>query len=338
MGRYATKFATVTQDDREWLRGQWKNGETHTTRCRAHAIILSSQHLSTVEISLILAVTYETVSSWLDRWEELGRDGILDADRPGRPPILDQKDLDAVRKIVQEHPQEPSVILNEALKETDKAFSRSTLRRAIKKMGFRWKRLRLSLKKQRDSKAFQKASQHLKALIESDEVNVVYLDEAHFSASGVVSYAWQQKGERLLIPISGRTRKGIQVIGFQSSKGRVRTYVQRSNVCGKTIVAAINDYLKTIRRKTVLVLDNASPHTCNEVKSHLGDWSQKGLILYRLPPYCPELNAIEHLWNKLKHQILPRTAWESIEALGKCLLESLKRLGVVREFESMPSL
>jgi hypothetical protein len=69
MGRYATKFATVTQDDREWLRGQWKNGETHTTRCRAHAIILSSQHLSTVEISLILAVTYETVSSWLDRWE-----------------------------------------------------------------------------------------------------------------------------------------------------------------------------------------------------------------------------------------------------------------------------
>jgi hypothetical protein len=73
------------------------------------------------------------------------------------------------------------------LKETDKTFSRSTLRRAIKKMGFRWKLLRLSLKKQWNSEAFRKASHHLKTLAESEEVNVVYLDEAHFSASGVVS-------------------------------------------------------------------------------------------------------------------------------------------------------
>lgn len=146
MGRHATKFATVAIDDREWLREQWNNGPTHTTRCRAHAIIPSSQHLSTVEISVILQVTYETISAWLDRWDELGRDGILDADRPGRPQILDSKDRDTIRRIIEEHPQEPSVILHEALKETDKVFSRSTLRRAIKKMGFRWKRLQLSLK------------------------------------------------------------------------------------------------------------------------------------------------------------------------------------------------
>lgn len=50
MGRYATKFATVTQDDREWLRRQWKNGETHTTLCRAHAI----SHRSPIEESIEL--------------------------------------------------------------------------------------------------------------------------------------------------------------------------------------------------------------------------------------------------------------------------------------------
>jgi transposase len=88
----------------------------------------------------------------------------------------------------------------------------------------------------------------------------------------------------------------------------------------------------------VLVLDNAKPHTCREVAKHIEHWGQRGLVLYNLPPYSPELNAIEHLWRKLKHQLIPPTAWETIEKLAQSLMRSLKQLGPVRQLEPIAAL
>ncbi len=121
----------------------------------------------------------------------------------------------------------------------------------------------------------------------------MYFDEANFSISGVVSYAWQRRGERTEIQISGGHRNSIQVMGFMSKKGEVKSYVQRSTVKGSSVVASIHDFARTLRGTTVLVLDNASPHTCREVLEHIEKWAERGLILYNLPPYSPELNAIE---------------------------------------------
>jgi hypothetical protein len=141
-----------------------------------------------------------------------------------------------------------------------------------------------------------------------------------------------------MIPIIGGSRKAIQVIGFQSSGGQVQTYVGRSTIRGANIVAAIDDFIEPICGKTVLVLDNASPHTCNAVSSHPDEWAMKGLLLYRLPPYSSEPNAIEHLWNKLMHRMLPRTAWEYIETIGKSSLNALNTLGAVCQLEPIAAL
>ena len=338
MGRYATKFASITDDDRVWLEELWRSDAVHSARCRAHAILLSSQRFSILEISSIFNVTYETVDAWIDRWNQHGRDGLFDGTRSGRPPILDDKDRKVIRSIVDEHPQEPNIILNQIEERTKKKISRVTLRRTLRSMGYRWKRLRLSLRNRRDSNAFEIAARELKEMEQIPDANVVYFDESHFTISGVVSYAWQPKGERTLIPLSGGSRKSIQVLGFQSINGRLRSYVQHSSVRGSTVVAAIEDYIKTIKTTTVLVLDNASSHTCNEVKFHLQRWVEKGLILYHLPPYSPELNSIEHLWNKLKHQLMPRTAWETIDRLTQSLLDTLKKIGTVKQLEPIAAL
>lgn len=71
-------------------------------------------------------------------------------------------------------------------------------------MGYRWKRLRLSLRNRRDSNAFEIAARELKEMEQIPDANVVYFDESHFTISGVVSYAWQPKGERTLIPFQWR--------------------------------------------------------------------------------------------------------------------------------------
>ncbi len=337
MGRHAFRFVQLTDDDRDWLEERWKHDTSHSTRSRAHAILLNSQRYSIVEISRILGVSYETVENWLDRWDEHHRDGITDIARIGRPPKLNNKDRNILCEIVEQHPQQPAVMLEQLRERTNKLISRPTLRRVLRDLGYCWKRLRRSLRKQRNPEAFALAAEELKEISSMPDVQVVYFDEANFSISGVVSYAWQPVAMRSEIPISGGSRKSIQVLGFMSSDGRVKTYVQNSTVKGSTVLAAINDFVRTIRRTTVLVLDNASPHTCREVAQHIERWAQRGLILYNLPPYSPELNAIEHLWHKLKHQLIPATAWETIDKLASALMKTLRQLGTVRQLQPMPA-
>ena len=49
-------------------------------------------------------------------------------------------------------------------------------------------------------------------------------------------------------------------------------------------------------------LDNASVHKAKEIEPLLKVLQGKGLRLYFLPPYSPELNRIEKLWHKMKYE------------------------------------
>jgi len=53
--------------------------------------------------------------------------------------------------------------------------------------------------------------------------------------------------------------------------------------------------------KTVVVLDNAGIHHGAPMRERQAEWASKGLHLLYLPPYCPELNAIEILWKQAKY-------------------------------------
>jgi transposase len=303
--------------------------------CRAHAILLSNKRRTVIELSLVFGVTEQAIRHWLVRWESAGRDGLEDEPRDGRPPKLDETERATVKQLITEHPQELRVVIKELEERTGKTISRSTLRRMAGKFGLTWKRLRRSLRSHRDNKRFALAMQEIKELAELDGVKLVYFDEAGFSISGVVDYAWQPIGQRIEIPISGGSRKSVQVLGFEDTKCNVRTYMHRGTVKGETVVSAIEDFSKTIKGTVVLILDNASPHTCKLVQARAEKWAEKGLILYHLPPYSPELNALKHFWKKLKYQLLPPTAWETTERLTGKLREVLSSIG--REID-MPSM
>ena len=65
------------------------------------------------------------------------------------------------------------------------------------------------------------------------------------------------------------------------------------------------------------------------------EWEMKGLILYPLPPYSPELNEIEHRWKHIKTSELPAAAWKNLSSSAGKLTEVSTTLG---RFVLMPSL
>ena len=56
-------------------------------------------------------------------------------------------------------------------------------------------------------------------------------------------------------------------------------------------------------------------------------WEEKGLFLYFLPSYCPELNLIEILWRMIKYHWLPIKAYDNFKSLVKNFHQILSQVG-----------
>jgi len=79
----------------------------------------------------------------------------------------------------------------------------------------------------------------------------------------------------------------------------------------------------------VVVLDNAPFHTAGVIREREEEWEARGLTLYRLPAYCPQLNLIEGVWRRLKGFLMPRRFYDSVGELKQAVLHALRLLGAV---------
>jgi len=64
-----------------------KFAKNHRLRQRAHAVILSHKKFTVEELSDIFEVHRDTISRWLNSYEENGIGGLFDAPKSGRPKI-----------------------------------------------------------------------------------------------------------------------------------------------------------------------------------------------------------------------------------------------------------
>ena len=160
--KVATRFILkLRKEEEETLKHLWENSPSVQIRKRAHGILLSSEKYSIDDISNILACHRDSVSSWLDAWENKGIVGLFNKPRSGAPSLLDESDIEKIGKILNKYPHSPKTILAKFIESTGKTISLSTLRRVIRKKQFSWKRMRKSLKHKRNQEAFEKTKQEI---------------------------------------------------------------------------------------------------------------------------------------------------------------------------------
>jgi len=163
--KIATKFVSALSPDQIHSLEVLSEGSLNRrVRMRAHSILISSRGSSIDEIARIYQVHRDTVSSWMDRFEHLGIDGLKDKPRSGGPPKLNEQEREIAQELLKTHPNAPQRVLALLNEKTGKSISRSSLKRIAKKAGLRWKRVRKSLKTKRDDEAFSQAKKAIKGL------------------------------------------------------------------------------------------------------------------------------------------------------------------------------
>jgi putative transposase len=137
-----------------------------------------------------------------------------------------------------------------------------------------------------------------------------------------VTYSWTRCGERKRIPYENPQGRRLNVLAAlvrdDPSPSLTWDTAPRS-LTSQDLLA----FLPTIPRRTdvplVVVLDNASLHRSTVVKAALpGLWAQR-ISLYFLPPYSPELNAIEPVFRVIKHQEMPQRTYPTDPALAEAV-------------------
>jgi transposase len=129
-----TKFIkTLSQEEHSRLIENHQTNNNFRVRNRSHAILLSFEKFPIDEIAKICRVDRDTVSGWIDNWNESQFKGLEDEEKPGRPLVLTLAEQEKAIAIGLQNPKFPHRQLNEIKAATGKEISQWTLKNLLKK-------------------------------------------------------------------------------------------------------------------------------------------------------------------------------------------------------------
>ncbi|KAA6331937.1 hypothetical protein EZS27_019512 [termite gut metagenome] len=170
----------------------------------------------------------------------------------------------------------------------------------------------------RKRRCFQKK---LQEKIATGDYEVYYEDECHFKLTLSIIRAWFLAGshpeikspvERFKVSIFGAMGKNGQLITLQNEKFNAETFRLFLEKLVKE--ASVGNKKNGKKKKILLVLDNAKYHHAKILQPWIESVSNI-LELFFLPPYSPDLNAIEMLWKKTRRNVTHNRFFKSLEVL-----------------------
>ena len=151
-------------------------------------------------------------------------------------------------------------------------------------------------------------------------LRVYFEDEARFGRISDPAYCWAPIGLRPIIS-SQIVREFTYVFSAVSpndgqSFSLILPYANTDamNIFLQELAKAFQEY------RIVVIMDKAGWHRSKDLSK-----VENIRYIYQ-PPYSPELNPVEHLWDYIRENYFKNAYWLSMEALEKALEAVLKRI------------
>ena len=151
--------------------------------------------------------------------------------------------------------------------------------------------------------AFEKAKEEiaqLRARAQAGEIELAYLDEAGFGQVHPNRAAWTLRGEQH--EIEAMRGKRLNVVAALLSSGRLISSKLWCAFKAPVFADFVEQLKQEVSKPLTIILDNASIHKAKSIAPLMQSLQERGVSVYFLPPYCPELNRIEKLWYLAKHR------------------------------------
>lgn len=305
-----------------------KQQEVGRVSMRAHLILLSIRGYNVPEITDIHSVSDETVYKWFDRFDAEGPEGLYDRNREGRPPKLDERAEQELKRVLEAPPTKEGYeasrwttpkLAEHLEKKLGVDVQPETVREALNRLAFGWKRPRRTLPEDPDyGKRITEIDQ---AIVDAGpETTLLFEDETELRRFPPLRSAWMPVGTQRSIEVPGQNGKFAlygtldvctgEVIVEPYPKGRSdHTTSFLEQVLAQSFLEQV---LAQVEGQILLIWDRASWHTSKRVGRFLDRHDRLEVLL--LPKRSPKDNPIEDLWRELKDRIAANLE-RSLEAL-----------------------
>jgi transposase len=318
----------ISPETQHLLQRLYRQSRHHRVRQRAHCLWLRSQGIQPKTLRVIFAVSEKTLYNWFNAWDASGLVGLYDRPGRGRHEKLSDEQKAQVKDWVAASPRQLKAVIEKIKKSWDIEVSSATLRRLLKALKMSWRRMRRRPAQSPTAADYARkrsALEVLKRLDSAGTIDLFYLDETGFTLVPPIPYAWQTVGQPIELPSQKSQR--LNVLGFMHRQGRLESYVSSQSVTSDVVVACIEAFFPALDKPTVIVMDQASVHVSKCVRAQREDWAQRGLYLFELPTYSPQLNLIEMLWRFMKYEWFDVSAYESWQSLTRHVEKMLVGFG-----------
>ena len=311
-------------------------GSHLTAPVRERAALAVLEGLTITSVAVAYGVDRKTVSRWVVKYRESGREALCRKEGSGRPRKLQDLTEDELR----------GRILRGAAAfgfETD-LWTVNRLRRVIRdefqiqlSKNTIWRRLRdAGLTYQKPEREYYEMDEatrkkwlryevpKIRRTIEKHRAILYFQDESNISLTAFLARTWGLRGQTPKAKVTGK-RAGVAATSAISRHGQLLFRLLDKRIASTEVIEFLDQMLQYHRhRHLVVVMDQAPPHTSRKTKEWIAN--QPRLHVFYLPKYSPDWNPDEKVWNHLKHQELA-----SHQAKSKAELQQLAR----RKLQSM---
>jgi transposase len=132
---------------------------------------------------------------------------------------------------------------------------------------------------------------------------VLFADEVDIHLNPKIGLDWMNRGQQKEVPTPGQNQKRYLAGGWDAASGRL-TCVEGSVKNSTLFVALLKALLKEYptARRIHVILDNYRIHHSRLTRLALSAFANR-IRLHFLPPYCPNDNRIERVWQDLHAEV-----------------------------------
>jgi transposase len=164
-------------------------------------------------------------------------------------------------------------------------------------------------------RAYQQDSQRVEAWLKKEfptikkqakkeKATIYFADEAAVRSDYHSGTTWALKGQTPVIKTTG-ARFSVNMISAITSKGHLRFMIINKRLNADIFVEFLKRLMQNTKAPIYLIVDGHPVHRSGKVKKYVKSCKGK-LRLFYLPPYSPELNPDELVWNHVKHHKIGR--------------------------------
>ena len=321
-----------------------KKRRQYTYEERKTAVDAVQNGSAVVEVVSVMGMTAQTIFRWLLWFAVGGYEALYDDPRSGRPrkitPEMAKWLYDAVTLGDPRQHQFPFCLWT--LKTMRALLKKplgvkvhvSTISRLLASMGLSAQRPQHQSYQRSQAKlqAYLAKYPGIKQRAAKEGAVIFFVDESTVRSDDHRGTTWSKRGKTPAVADTG-DRFSIKLVSAISADGQMMFRLFQGRMKAIKFCEFLKKLAKDVGKKIIVICDNARYHTAKATKAFAENHGS--IELEYLPPYCPELNPDEQVWNHLKQRLskIMITSKTAMRKKTQSILQSIQKTkGLVKSF------